>query len=114
MDDLDRVIGDLQDELKRIYRDIERQCKSADNVKKQYHDAQLKLDALLIDVCSAYLEKISDPPQVGHEWIWEPGKIPKCPCCGAYSEDGDMGATWCGFCGAKMDGGNEHAADCCG
>jgi hypothetical protein len=69
---------------------------------------------LIIDVCSAYLEKISDPPQEVHEWIWEPGKIPKCPCCGAYSEDGDMGATWCGFCGAKMDGGNEHAADCCG
>lgn len=47
MDDLDRVIGDLQDELKRLYRAIERQGKSADKVKQQYHDAQLKMDALL-------------------------------------------------------------------
>ena len=39
-----------------------------------------------------------------NKWIFEPGKIPKCPVCGRYSDDADTGeAICCPFCGEKLD-----------
>lgn len=36
-------------------------------------------------------------------WIFEPGKIPYCSECKEYSDDGDKGATFCPWCGARID-----------
>lgn len=44
-------------------------------------------------------------------WIFEPGKIPYCSECKEYSDDGDKGATFCPWCGARMDKEDEHEAD---
>lgn len=40
-------------------------------------------------------------------WIFEPGKIPYCSECKEYSDDGDKGATFCPWCGTRM---NKEAA----
>lgn len=44
-------------------------------------------------------------------WIFEPGKIPYCSECKEYSDDGDKGATFCPWCGARMGEEDEHEAD---
>ena len=44
-------------------------------------------------------------------WIFEPGKIPYCSECKEYSDDGDKGATFCPWCGVRMDKEDEHEAD---
>ena len=44
-------------------------------------------------------------------WIFEPGKIPYCSECKKYSDDGDKGATFCPWCGARMGEEDEHEAD---
>lgn len=50
------------------------------------------------------------PVRHGH-WVFEPGKIPYCSECKKYSDDGDKGATFCPWCGARMDKEDEHEAD---
>ena len=63
------------------------------------------------------LEVISDFPaadvaEVRHgRWIFDPGKIPYCSECKEYSDDGDKGATFCPWCGARMGKEDEHEAD---
>ena len=50
----------------------------------------------------------ADVAEVRHgRWIFEPGKIPYCSECKEYSDDGDKGATFCPWCGARM---NKEAA----
>ena len=44
-------------------------------------------------------------------WIFDPGKIPYCADCKEYSDDGDKGATFCPWCGARMGEEDEHEAD---
>ena len=41
-------------------------------------------------------------------WIFEPGKIPYCSECKEYSDDGDKGATFCPWCGARMNKEADH------
>lgn len=46
----------------------------------------------------------ADVAEVRHgRWIFDPGKIPYCSECKEYSDDGDKGATFCPWCGARMD-----------
>ena len=53
-----------------------------------------------------------DVAEVRHgRWIFEPGKIPYCSECKEYSDDGDKGATFCPWCGVRMDKEDEHEAD---
>lgn len=50
----------------------------------------------------------ADVAEVRHgRWIFDPGKIPYCSECKEYSDDGDKGATFCPWCGARM---NKEAA----
>lgn len=54
----------------------------------------------------------ADVAEVRHgRWIFEPGKIPYCSECKEYSDDGDKGATFCPWCGARMGEEDEHEAD---
>ena len=65
------------------------------------------LTTRLIDAIPA-----ADVAEVRHgRWIFEPGKIPYCSECKEYSDDGDKGATFCPWCGARMDKEDEHEAD---
>lgn len=51
----------------------------------------------------------ADVAPVRHgRWIFEPGKIPYCSECKEYSDDGDKGATFCPWCGVRMDKEDEH------
>ena len=51
----------------------------------------------------------ADVAEVRHgRWIFEPGKIPYCSECKEYSDDGDKGATFCPWCGARMNKEDEH------
>lgn len=51
----------------------------------------------------------ADVAEVRHgRWIFEPGKIPYCSECKEYSDDGDKGATFCPWCGVRMDKEDEH------
>jgi hypothetical protein len=51
----------------------------------------------------------ADVAEVRHgRWIFEPGKIPYCSECKEYSDDGDKGATFCPWCGVRMDKEAEH------
>lgn len=53
----------------------------------------------------------ADVAEVRHgRWIFEPGKIPYCSECKEYSDDGDKGATFCPWCGARMDKEDDHEA----
>lgn len=59
------------------------------------------------------VENISaaDVAEVRHgRWIFDPGKIPYCSECKEYSDDGDKGATFCPWCGARMGKEDEHEA----
>lgn len=57
-------------------------------------------------------EPAADVAEVRHgRWIFEPGKIPYCSECKEYSDDGDKGATFCPWCGVRMDKEDEHEAD---
>ena len=54
----------------------------------------------------------ADVAEVRHgRWIFDPGKIPYCSECKEYSDDGDKGATFCPWCGARMGKEDEHEAD---
>ena len=51
----------------------------------------------------------ADVAAVRHgRWIFEPGKIPYCSECKEYSDDGDKGATFCPWCGARMNKEADH------
>jgi hypothetical protein len=51
----------------------------------------------------------ADVAEVRHgRWIFEPGKIPYCSECKEYSDDGDKGATFCPWCGARMNKEADH------
>ena len=53
-----------------------------------------------------------DVAEVRHgRWIFDPGKIPYCSEGKEYSDDGDKGATFCPWCGARMGKEDEHEAD---
>lgn len=53
----------------------------------------------------------ADVAEVRHgRWIFEPGKIPYCSECKEYSDDGDKGATFCPWCGARIDKEDDHEA----
>lgn len=53
----------------------------------------------------------SVPPQVAHgRWIWNPDHCKwACSVCGGM--EGECESPICKWCGAKMDGGGEDAAD---
>lgn len=56
-------------------------------------------------------EPAADVAEVRHgRWIFDPGKIPYCSECKEYSDDGDKGATFCPWCGARMNKEDEHEA----
>ena len=82
----------------------------------EYIDRKALLDELCHDNCGM-TDTIADFPaaevaEVRHgRWIFEPGKIPYCSECKEYSDDGDKGATFCPWCGARMDKEDEHEAD---
>ena len=51
----------------------------------------------------------ADVAEVRHgRWIFDPGKIPYCADCKEYSDDGDKGATFCPWCGARMGKEADH------
>ena len=51
----------------------------------------------------------ADVAEVRHgRWIFEPGKIPYCSECKEYSDDGDKGATFCPWCGDRMNKEADH------
>ena len=93
----------------------------------EYIDRKALLDELCHDNCERtydgtchncrMTDTIADFPaaevaEVRHgRWIFEPGKIPYCSACKEYSDDGDKGATFCPWCGARMDKEDEHEAD---
>jgi hypothetical protein len=54
-------------------------------------------------------EPAADVAEVRHgRWIFDPGKIPYCSECKEYSDDGDKGATFCPWCGARMGKEADH------
>ena len=54
-------------------------------------------------------EPAADVAEVRHgRWIFDPGKIPYCSECKESSDDGDKGATFCPWCGVRMDKEDEH------
>ena len=54
-------------------------------------------------------EPAADVAEVRHgRWIFDPGKIPYCSECKEYSDDGDKGATFCPWCGARMNKEADH------
>ncbi len=54
-------------------------------------------------------EAAADVAEVRHgRGILEPGKIPDCSECKEYSDDGDKGATFCPWCGARMNKEADH------
>lgn len=68
-------------------------------------------DAIYLDGVIAVLDTLpaADVAEVRHgRWIFEPGKIPYCSECKEYSDDGDKGATFCPWCGVRMDKEDEH------
>jgi hypothetical protein len=69
-------------------------------------DAYFQIKSILFSL------KAADVAEVRHgRWIFEPGKIPYCSECKKYSDDGDKGATFCPWCGARMGEEDEHEAD---
>ena len=72
-------------------------------VYKSGNFSSSEIEAMLLDLPAA------DVAEVRHgRWIFEPGKIPYCSECKEYSDDGDKGATFCPWCGVRMDKEDEH------
>ena len=72
-------------------------------VYKSGNFSSSEIEAMLSDLPAA------DVAEVRHgRWIFEPGKIPYCSECKEYSDDGDKGATFCPWCGVRMDKEDEH------
>ena len=78
---------------------------------KEYIERAVALDVVKRtsgDYVAAWSEIVqlpaADVAEVRHgRWIFEPGKIPYCSECKEYSDDGDKGATFCPWCGVRMD-----------
>ena len=83
---------------------------------KEYIERVTALNALIraLGYCQCANDVITripaaDVAEVRHgRWIFEPGKIPYCSECKEYSDDGDKGATFCPWCGVRMDKEDEH------
>lgn len=72
-------------------------------VYKSGNFSSSEIEAMLLDLPAA------DVAEVRHgRWIFEPGKIPYCSECKEYSDDGDKGATFCPWCGARMNKEADH------
>ena len=86
---------------------------------KEYIERAVALDVVKRtsgDYVAAWSEIVqlpaADVAEVRHgRWIFEPGKIPYCSECKEYSDDGDKGATFCPWCGVRMDKEDEHEDD---
>ena len=83
---------------------------------KEYIERVTALNALIraLGYCQCANDVITripaaDVAEVRHgRWIFDPGKIPYCSECKEYSDDGDKGATFCPWCGARMGKEDEH------
>ena len=83
---------------------------------KEYIERVTALNALIraLGYCQCANDVITripaaDVAEVRHgRWIFEPGKIPYCSECKEYSDDGDKGATFCPWCGARMNKEADH------
>ena len=75
-------------------------------VYKSGNFSSSEIEAMLSDLPTAEVAEVRHG-----RWIFEPGKIPYCSECKEYSDDGDKGATFCPWCGVRMDKEDEHEAD---
>ena len=88
--------------------------KKFENYRRDCEEENDERAAQIFEDCVSELMAISaaDVAEVRHgRWIFEPGKIPYCSECKKYSDDGDKGATFCPWCGARMGEEDEHEAD---
>lgn len=61
-------------------------------------DAYFQIKSILFSL------KAADVVEAKHgRWVFEPSKIPYCSERKEYSDDGDKGATFCPWCGARMN-----------
>lgn len=80
--------------------------KRFENYRKDCEDANDERAAQIFEDCVSELMDIpfADVAEVRHgRWIFEPGNIPYCSECKEYSDDGDKGATFCPWCGTRID-----------
>ena len=79
-------------------------------LKSRGYDEKRRADVLPGSTFDIVLkEAAADVAEVRHgRWIFEPGKIPYCSECKEYSDDGDKGATFCPWCGARMNKEADH------
>lgn len=80
--------------------------KKFENYRRDCEEENDERAAQIFEDCVSELMAISaaDVAEVRHgRWIFEPGKIPYCSECKEYSDDGDKGATFCPWCGVRMD-----------
>ena len=85
--------------------------KKFENYRRDCEEENDERAAQIFEDCVSELMAISaaDVAEVRHgRWIFEPGKIPYCSECKEYSDDGDKGATFCPWCGVRMDKEDEH------
>lgn len=88
--------------------------KKFENYRRDCEEENDERAAQIFEDCISELMAIpaADVAEVRHgRWIFEPGKIPYCSECKEYSDDGDKGATFCPWCGVRMDKEDEHEAD---
>lgn len=88
--------------------------KKFENYRRDCEEENDERAAQIFEDCVSELMAISaaDVAEVRHgRWIFDPGKIPYCADCKEYSDDGDKGATFCPWCGARMGEEDEHEAD---
>jgi hypothetical protein len=80
--------------------------KKFENYRRDCEEENDERAAQIFEDCISELMAIpaADVAEVRHgRWIFEPGKIPYCSECKEYSDDGDKGATFCPWCGVRMD-----------
>ena len=80
--------------------------KKFENYRRDCEEENDERAAQIFEDCISELMAIpaANVAEVRHgRWIFEPGKIPYCSECKEYSDDGDKGATFCPWCGVRMD-----------